>query len=122
MVVDDPFRGFSFMREGPLDMRMDRTQPLTAAEVLNTFSEKDIAGILFHYGEERRLRAIARSIVRGRPLQSTADLVRAIERVTGRPRYGRIHPATRTFQALRIFVNDELKYREIFLDSLIVFE
>jgi len=117
MMVDDPSRGFSFMREGPLDMRMDRTQPLTAAEVVNRFSEKDIAGILFHYGEERRSRAIARSIVRGRPLQSTADLVRAIERVTGRPRYGRIHPATRTFQALRIFVNDELKNLEIFLDS-----
>src|SRR6266704_2619467 len=61
MMVDDPSRGFSFMREGPLDMRMDRTQPLTAAEVLNTFSEKDIAGILFHYGEERRSRAIARA-------------------------------------------------------------
>ena len=117
MMVDDPSRGFSFMREGPLDMRMDRTQPLTAAEVVNRFSEKDIAGILFHYGEERRSRAIARSIVRGRPLRSTADLVRAIERVAGRPRYGRIHPATRTFQALRIFVNDELKNLEIFLDS-----
>src|SRR3989442_10198492 len=117
MMVDDPSRGFSFMREGPLDMRMDRTQPLTAAEVVNTFSEKDIADILFHYGEERRSRAIARSIVRGRPLRSTADLVRAIERVAGRPRYGRIHPATRTFQALRIFVNDELKNLEIFLDS-----
>src|SRR5438445_12328017 len=117
MMVDDPSRGFSFMREGPLDMRMDRTQPLAAAEVLNRFSEKDIAGILFHYGEERRSRAIARSIVRGRPLRWTADLVRGIERVTGRPRYGRIHPATRTFQALRIFVNDELKNLEIFLDS-----
>src|SRR5437867_7586061 len=114
MMVDDPSRGFSFMREGPLDMRMDRSQPLTAAEVVNTFSEKDIADILFHYGEERRSRAIARSIVRGRPLRSTADLVRAIERVAGRPRYGRIHPATRTFQALRIFVNDELKNLEIF--------
>ena len=117
MMVDDPSRGFSFMREGPLDMRMDRTQPLTAAEVVNRFSEKDIAGILFHYGEERRSRAIARSIVRGRPLQSTADLVRAIERVTGRPRYGRIHPATRTFQALRIFVNDEFRNLEMFVDS-----
>ena len=117
MMVDDPSRGFSFMREGPLDMRMDRTQPLTAAEVVNRFSEKDIAGILFHYGEERRSRAIARSIVRARPLQSTADLARAIDRVTGPSRYGRIHPATRTFQALRIFVNDELKNLEIFLDS-----
>src|SRR5207247_790384 len=97
-------RGFSFMREGPLDMRMDRTQPLTAAEVVNTFSEKDIADILFHYGEERRSRAIARSIVRGRPLRSTADLVRAIERVAGRTRYGRMHAATLTIQAVRIIV------------------
>src|SRR5437867_3842897 len=104
MMVEDPSRGFSFMREGPLDMRMDRTQPLTAADVLNTHSEKDIADILYNYGEERRSRPIARSIVRARPLQTTADLVRAIERVTGGPRYGRIHPATRTFQALRIVV------------------
>ena len=117
MMVEDPSRGFSFMHEGPLDMRMDRTQPLTAADVLNTHSEKDIAGILYNYGEERRSRPIARSIVRARPLQTTADLVRAIERVTGGPRYGRIHPATRTFQALRILVNDELRNLEIFLDS-----
>src|SRR5437762_13561507 len=73
--------------------------------------------MLLHYGEERRSRAVARSIVRARPLQSTADLARAIDRVTGPSRYGRIHPATRTFQALRIFVNDELKNLEIFLDS-----
>ena len=117
MMVEDPSRGFSFMHEGPLDMRMDRTQPLTAADVLNTHSEKDIADILYNYGEERRSRAIARSIVRARPLETTADLVRAIERVTGGPRFGRIHPATRTFQALRIFVNDELRNLEIFLDS-----
>ena len=72
MMVDDPSRGFSFMREGPLDMRMDRTQPLTAVEVVNTYSEKDIADILYHYGEERRSRPIARSIVRARPLKSSA--------------------------------------------------
>src|SRR2546428_3434498 len=108
MMVDDPSRGFSFMREGPLDMRMDRTQPLTAAEVVNTFSEKDIADILFHYGEERRSRAIARSIVRGRPLRSTADLVRAIERVAGRPRFGRRYPAPRAVSGFRLFVFDEL--------------
>ncbi len=117
MMVEDPSRGFSFIHEGPLDMRMDRTQELTAADVLNMHSEKGIAGILYDYGEERRSRPIARSIVRARPLQTTADLVRAIERVTGGPRYGRIHPATRTFQALRIFVNDELRNLEIFLDS-----
>jgi len=117
MMVDDPSRGFSFMREGPLDMRMDRTQPLTAVEVVNTYSEKDIADILYHYGEERRSRPIARSIVRARPLKLTTDLVRAIERVTGGPRYGQIHPATRTFQGLRVYVNDELKSLEAFLDS-----
>jgi 16S rRNA (cytosine1402-N4)-methyltransferase len=117
MMVDDPSRGFSFMREGPLDMRMDRTQSLTAAEVVNTYSEKEIADIIYSYGEERRSRPIARSIVRSRPLQSTTDLVRSIERVTGGPRYGHIHPATRTFQGLRIHVNDELKSLETFLDK-----
>ena len=117
MMVDDPSRGFSFMREGPLDMRMDRNQELTAAEVVNTYSEKEIADILYNYAEERRSRAIARSIVRARPLQLTTDLARAVERVMGGPRYGRIHPATRTFQALRIYVNDELKSLETFLDS-----
>lgn len=117
MMVDDPSRGFSFMREGPLDMRMDRAQSLTAADVVNTHSEKEIADILYMYGEERRSRPIARSIVRSRPLQLTTDLVRAIERVTGGARHGQIHPATRTFQALRIYVNDELKSLEMFLDA-----
>jgi len=120
MMVDDPTRGFSFMHEGPLDMRMDRTQRLTAADLLNTYSEKEIADIIYTYGEERRSRPIARSIVRLRPLQRTTDLVRAIERVSGRPRYGQIHPATRTFQALRIYVNDELKSLEEFLDSSMI--
>jgi 16S rRNA (cytosine1402-N4)-methyltransferase len=117
MMLDDPTRGFSFMREGPLDMRMDLDQPLTAADVLNTYSEKEIANILFNYGEERRSRQIASSIVRSRPMSRTTDLTRAIERVLGGRRYGKIHPATRTFQALRIFVNDELRSLEAFLDS-----
>jgi 16S rRNA (cytosine1402-N4)-methyltransferase len=117
MMLDDPTRGFSFMREGPLDMRMDLDQPLTAADVLNTYGEKEIANILFNYGEERRSRQIANSIVRSRPLSRTTDLTRAIERVLGGRRYGKIHPATRTFQALRIFVNDELRSLETFLDS-----
>jgi len=117
MMLDDPARGFSFMREGPLDMRMDLDQPLTAADVLNTYSEKEIANILFNYGEERRSRQIASSIVRSRPMSRTTDLTRAIERVLGGRRYGKIHPATRTFQALRIFVNDELRSLETFLDS-----
>ena len=105
------------MREGPLDMRMDRTKALTAAEVVNVYSEKEIADILYTFGEERRSRPIARSIVRSRPLGTTTELVRAIERVTGGPRYRQIHPATRTFQALRIHVNDELSNLEKFLDS-----
>jgi 16S rRNA (cytosine1402-N4)-methyltransferase len=117
MMVDDPSRGFSFMREGPLDMRMDRTQELTAADVVNGYSEKEIADILYTFGEERRSRPIARSIVRSRPLHQTTGLVRAIERVSGGPRHGQIHPATRTFQALRIYVNDELGSLENFLDS-----
>jgi 16S rRNA (cytosine1402-N4)-methyltransferase len=120
MMVDDPSRGFSFMREGPLDMRMDRSARLTAAEVVNTYSEKEIADIIYNYGEERRSRPIARSIVRARPLKTTKDLTSAIERVMGGRGHGQIrqiHPATRTFQALRIYVNDELKSLERFLDS-----
>jgi 16S rRNA (cytosine1402-N4)-methyltransferase len=117
MMVDDPLRGFSFMREGPLDMRMDRSQALTAADVVNGYSEKEIADILYTFGEERRSRPISRSIVRSRPLHRTTDLVRAIERVSRGPRHGQIHPATRTFQALRIYVNDELGSLENFLDS-----
>ena len=117
MMVDDPSRGFSFMREGPLDMRMDRTKSTTAADLVNTASEREIADIIYTCGEERRSRPIARSIVRSRPLQSTMDLVRAVENVTGGPRYGHIHPATRTFQALRIYVNDELESLAAFLDS-----
>jgi 16S rRNA (cytosine1402-N4)-methyltransferase len=117
MMLDDASRGFSFLREGKLDMRMDREQELTAADVVNTYDEREIADILFKYGEERRSRAIARSIVRSRPLHLTTDLARAVERVMGAPRHGSIHPSTRTFQALRIFVNDELGSLESFLDA-----
>ena len=117
MMVEDASRGFSFMREGPLDMRMDRNNPLTAADVVNTYSEKDIADILYKFGEERRSRPIARSIVRSRPMSMTTDLAYAVIRVTGGPRRGHIHPATRTFQALRIYVNDELNSLQEFLDS-----
>jgi 16S rRNA (cytosine1402-N4)-methyltransferase len=117
MMLEDAARGFSFLREGPLDMRMDREQDLTAAGVVNTYREKEIADILFTLGEERRSRPIARSIVRFRPLHTTFDLAHAVQRVTGAPRYGKIHPATRTFQALRIYVNDELAALESFIDS-----
>jgi 16S rRNA (cytosine1402-N4)-methyltransferase len=117
MMLDDPGRGFSFMHEGDLDMRMDCRQSLTAADIVNTYAEKAIADILYIYGEERRSRPIAHSIVRSRPLKTTKDLSRAVERVLGAPRYGRIHPATRTFQALRIAVNNELDNLKAFLVS-----
>lgn len=117
MMIDDPERGFSFMHEGPLDMRMDQEQALTASEIVNTYREKEIADILYIHGEERRSRPIARSIVYARPLATTADLVRAVQRVLGGPRYGKIHPATRTFQALRIAVNGELDNLQGFLNS-----
>jgi 16S rRNA (cytosine1402-N4)-methyltransferase len=110
MQLDDPARGFSFQADGPLDMRMSGEGP-TAADVLNTAAEADIADILFHLGEERRSRAIARAIVarrREQPFACTSDLVDVVERVLGRGKPGGKHPATRTFQALRIYVNDEL--------------
>jgi 16S rRNA (cytosine1402-N4)-methyltransferase len=102
-------RGFSFLRDEPLDMRMDRRQRLTAEEVVNGYSEKDLASLIWKYGEERFSRKIARAIVRERsrkPLTSCRELADIIERSQGRR--GRIHPATRTFQAIRIEVNSEL--------------
>ena len=111
MQLDEAERGFSFLREGPLDMRME-AEGLSAAEVLNTFREEDIAHILKTYGEERRARPLARAIVRRRkerPFETTFDLVEVAESVLGRPRPGKKHPATRAFQALRIFVNRELE-------------
>lgn len=111
MQLDTAERGFSFMHEGPLDMRME-AEGLSAADVLNTFREKEIAEILKTYGEERRARPIARAIVRRRkerPFATTFDLVEVVEGVMGAPRPGKKHPATRTFQALRIFVNRELE-------------
>jgi 16S rRNA (cytosine1402-N4)-methyltransferase len=110
MQLDDPERGFSFQADGPLDMRMAGDGP-TAADVINAADEADMADILFHLGDERRSRAIARAIVarrRERPFSRTGELVEAVERVLGRGKVGGRHPATRTFQALRIYVNDEL--------------
>jgi len=111
MQLDEAERGFSFQREGPLDMRMGDEGP-TAAEVLNTFREEEIAAILKTYGEERRARPLARAIARRRkerPFETTFDLVEMVEQVLGAPRPGKKHPATRAFQALRIFVNSELE-------------
>ena len=119
MMLDEADRGFSFRTDGPLDMRMDRRQLTSAADLVNTGTERQLADTIYRLGEERRSRPIARSIFRSRPHQTTGDLVRAIEAVAGRPRYGRIHPATRTFMALRIAVNQELERLEAFLDSVI---
>lgn len=104
--LESGLRGFSFNRSGPLDMRMDPSQSLSAEEIVNTWSEADLADIFNRYGEERKSRQIARNIVAQRPIQTT-DQLAAVVAKTYRFR-GRIHPATRTFQALRIAVNDEL--------------
>ncbi len=110
MQLDDPQRGFSFMRDGPLDMRMSQSGP-SAADIVNTADEEDIANILYEFGDERRSRAIARTIVKARgdaPITTTKALSDIVERVLGRARGDEKHSATRTFQALRIYVNDEL--------------
>ena len=107
MQLDDPARGFSFRGDGPLDMRMGPSAPHTADEVVNQWDERELARILREYGEEPRARAIARAIVRVRPLQGTRALAEVVARVVGRGKPGH-HPATRTFLAIRIAVNDEL--------------
>ena len=114
--LDDPSRGFSFQREGPLDMRMDQTIGKTAADLVNCSPEHELADIIFQYGEERYARRIARAIVQERqrrPVETTGALVSIIDRsVQASYRHGRIHCATRTFQALRIAVNHELDFLE----------
>jgi len=108
--LDQAERGFSFEKDGPLDMRMDTTQKLDASWVVNHCSEKELADLIYHYGEERYARRIARAIVEGRKkerIESTRQLAQIVEMVV--PRRGKIHPATRTFMALRIFVNRELE-------------
>ncbi len=98
-------RGFSFQSDGPLDMRMDQTTGMTAADLVNYNAEKALADLIFQLGEERRARRIARAIVRARPIRSTLHLADVVERAVHRT--GRTHPATRTFMALRMAVNDE---------------
>ncbi len=114
--LSSPERGFSFQHDGPLDMRMSRNGQ-SAADVANTADEKDLADIIFNYGEERASRRIAKSIIAARPLRTTQDLVRAVHKVL--PMHGghKTDTATRTFQALRIFVNDELGELERALDA-----
>ena len=113
---DIPERGFSFKHKASLDMRMDRKQSLTAAEIVNHWEEKSLADIFYQYGEERLSRRIAKRIVEQRPFQTTTELAEAIASCVPRKyRYGRIHPATRVFQALRIVVNQELQSLEHFI-------
>lgn len=106
MQLDRAERGFSFMKEGPLDMRMGQEGP-TAADIVNTASEEELADILYVFGEERQSRRIARRIVEHRPFTSTLPLAEVIERAIGRTKPGQAHAATRSFQALRIAVNGE---------------
>ncbi|HXG36001.1 MAG TPA: 16S rRNA (cytosine(1402)-N(4))-methyltransferase RsmH [Dehalococcoidia bacterium] len=101
-------RGFSFQLEGPLDMRFSSSQKLTAADIVNRYPEEELARIIWEYGEEPRSRRIARAITRARPLNTTNELAEVVAKAIGATRQ-RIHPATRTFQALRIAVNEELE-------------
>ena len=103
--LTEPGRGFSFSSDGPLDMRMDRSSGITAADLVNQTAEKALADLIFQLGEERRARKVARALVRARPIRSTLHLANVVERAV--PRTGRLHPATKTFMALRMAVNDE---------------
>ncbi len=112
--LTEPQRGFSLQSEGPLDMRMDQSTGITAAELVNHTAEKALADLIFQLGEERRARKIARAIVRARPIRSTLHLAGVVERAV--PRTGRLHPATKTFMALRMAVNDEQRQLDRLLE------
>jgi len=109
-------RGFSFQQDSPLDMRFSPRQSLTAADIVNTYPEAELARLLERYGEEYRGKQIARRIVERRPIRSTLELSKVVEKVVG-GRRGRIHPATKTFQALRIVVNEELESLQLALEQ-----
>ena len=115
--LDRPHRGFSFRAEGPLDMRMDPRSELTAEQVVNQADEEDLANLIYEFGEERRSRRIARAIVRARPIHTTAELARVVSAAAHAMKGEKIHPATRTFQALRIRVNSELAEIQSLLNS-----
>jgi 16S rRNA (cytosine1402-N4)-methyltransferase len=106
--IDEARRGFSFMADGPLDMRQDTRSGPTAAQVVNEANERELADLIYEYGDERRSRRIARAIVRGRPISTTGQLSRIVASAAPAMKQDKIHPATRTFQALRIYVNREL--------------
>jgi 16S rRNA (cytosine1402-N4)-methyltransferase len=113
----DAARGFSFQAEGALDMRMDPGAPMTAEQAVNQLSERELADLIYEFGEERRSRRIARAIVRSRPVRTSKQLAEVVADAAGPMKPGRIHPATRTFQALRIFVNRELDDLRALLSS-----
>ena len=117
--LGDPARGFSFQAEGPLDMRMDPLSGEAAEQVVNHIGERELADVIYEFGEERRSRRIARAIVRSRPIQTTKQLVEVVSAAARsmNRKHERIHPATRTFQALRIFVNRELDDLKALLEA-----
>jgi 16S rRNA (cytosine1402-N4)-methyltransferase len=120
--LQDPERGFSFQAEGPLDMRMNPMSGETAEQVVNHIDERELADVIYEFGEERRSRRIARAIVRSRPIRTTTQLVEVVSAAArsmklGQHKYDRIHPATKTFQALRIFVNHELDDLKALLEA-----
>lgn len=122
MQLDNPEKGFSFLRDGPLDMRMDQRQSLTAEEIVNFWEENEIARILRDYGEEKKWRRVAQTIVSERkkkPIKTTLELVALLDPILREPiwlKKSKTHPLTKTFQALRIAVNQELEKLELFLD------
>ncbi|MBI3895264.1 MAG: 16S rRNA (cytosine(1402)-N(4))-methyltransferase RsmH [Acidobacteria bacterium] len=122
--IDLPERGFSLKAAGPLDMRMNPKDRLTAEEIVNHYGERDLAALIYQFGEERRSQRIARAIVRARPIRNTVQLANVIAACLGSRRAAsrtirkRIHPATQTFQALRIAVNRELESLEQFLEAV----
>ena len=107
--VESGARGFSFLRPGPLDMRFDSSQELTAHHIVNGYGEEELANLIYRFGEERRSRRIARAIVRSRPIEDTAELAEVVRRSMGRQPRRHTHPATRTFQAIRMETNAELE-------------
>jgi 16S rRNA (cytosine1402-N4)-methyltransferase len=115
--LEDAARGFSFQAEGPLDMRMNPMSSETAEQVVNHIDERELADVIYEFGEERRSRRIARAIVRSRPIRTTRQLVEVISAAARPMKHERIHPATRTFQALRIFVNHELDDLKALLEA-----
>lgn len=112
MQMDEASRGFSFQSEGPLDMRMDPSQRISAGDVVNDYGQRELGALIYKYGEEQSANRIAAAIIRARPIRTTAQLADVVSAAKGGRRGARIHPATQTFQAIRIAVNDELQRLE----------